>query len=174
MTRQRLTFSFCFHSCSVVSLRQSFPRVIMSFWNEISIPVRLLQNSQLLLHHSPLPFPQGFYNVHRENVNSNSKTEKTFFDEASCISCTSWRCSLMLDREQWHDKAGEKKLLTSLMCRELALAEKPFACLRFFFSMSLFFDLSLFLKYTILSSVCDFLLQWFQRFKIISIVLERR
>lgn len=68
-----------FYSGTCVFLRQSFPRVIMSFWNETSIPVSFLQNSWLLLHHSPLPFPQGFYNIHRENVNSNSKTENTFF-----------------------------------------------------------------------------------------------
>lgn len=143
-TTQRLIFLFCFHTCTCVFLRQSFPHVIMSFWNETSIPVNLPQNSRLL-HHSPLPFPQGFYNIHRENVNSNAKTENTFFDEATCISCTSWRCSLLLDREQWHDKQGEKELLTSLMCRELALTEKSFACLLFFLSMSLSFDLSLLL-----------------------------
>lgn len=146
-TRQRLIFLFCFYSGTCVFLRQSFPRVIMSFWNETGIPVSFLQNSWLLLHHSPLPFPRGFYNIHRENVNSNSKTENTFFfDEASCVSCTSWRCSLLLDREQWHDKQGEKELLTSLKCRELALSEKSFACLFFFLkSISLSFDLSLLL-----------------------------
>lgn len=143
-TRRRL-ISAGFFIAIPVYLRQSCPRVTMSFWNETSIPESFLQNSQGFLHHSPLPFPQGFYDIHKESVNSNSKTENTFFDEASCISCTSWRCSLLPDREQWHDKQGEKELLTSLMCRELALTEKSFACLLFFLSMSLSFDLSLFL-----------------------------
>lgn len=121
-----------FHSHTFTYLRQSCPHVIMYFWNQTSIPVSFLQNSQGFLHYSRLPFPQGFYNIHKESVNSNSKTENTFFDEASCISCTSWRCSLLPDREQWHDKQGEKELLTSLMCRDLALTEKSFACLLFF------------------------------------------
>lgn len=70
-------FLHCFHSYTCAFLRHLFP--CNAFGNETTIPVSFLQNSHLLLHCSPLPFLQGFYDTHRENVTSNSKTENTFF-----------------------------------------------------------------------------------------------